>query len=109
MLVSGKPEYTKLLYDYGGFPPHTYKLEYRAPAQPQLAKRITEMLTSKGIGSELDLRRDWDHGLFIPLKVMYPDADIPVVEVISLFFFITFLSFFLLFSFSVDYNILFLY
>jgi aromatic ring-opening dioxygenase catalytic subunit (LigB family) len=83
--VSGKSEYTKLLYDYGGFPDYTYKLEYRAPAEPNLAKRITEMLQSKGIGSELDKNRNWDHGVFIPLKVMYPEANIPVVEVFLCF------------------------
>jgi len=81
VLVSGKDQYTKLLYDYGGFPDHTYKLEYLAPAEPQLAMRIVELLASGGIGSELDKNRNWDHGVFIPLKVMYPDADIPVVEV----------------------------
>jgi len=81
VLVSGKPEYTKLLYDYGGFPDHTYKIEYKAPAQPQLAKRITELLGNKGIGSELDTTRNWDHGVFVPLKIMFPAADIPVVAV----------------------------
>eukprot|EP00026_Physarum_polycephalum_P012575 Phypoly_transcript_12897.p1 GENE.Phypoly_transcript_12897~~Phypoly_transcript_12897.p1 ORF type:complete len:314 (+),score=50.31 Phypoly_transcript_12897:116-1057(+) len=81
VLVSGKSEYTKLLYDYGGFPDFTYKLEYKAPAQPQLAKRITELLNNKGLSSELDTTRNWDHGVFIPLKVMYPNADIPVVAV----------------------------
>jgi aromatic ring-opening dioxygenase catalytic subunit (LigB family) len=49
--VSGRPEYTKLLYDYGGFPDFTYKLEYKAPAHPQVAKRITELLTGKVIFS----------------------------------------------------------
>jgi aromatic ring-opening dioxygenase catalytic subunit (LigB family) len=81
VLVSGKQEYTKLLYDYGGFPDHTYQLEYKAPAQPQLAKRITDLLNNNGIGSQLDTTRNWDHGVFIPLKVMFPKADIPVVAV----------------------------
>eukprot|EP00026_Physarum_polycephalum_P011821 Phypoly_transcript_12065.p1 GENE.Phypoly_transcript_12065~~Phypoly_transcript_12065.p1 ORF type:complete len:280 (+),score=42.00 Phypoly_transcript_12065:174-1013(+) len=81
VLVSGKLEYTRLLYDYGGFPEHTYKLQYRAPAHHLLAKRITEMLNEKGIGSDLDMARNWDHGVFIPLKVMYPNADIPVVAI----------------------------
>lgn len=81
VLVTGRSEYTKLLYDYGGFPAHTYKLEYRAPGEPQLAKRITELLKNKGLQSELDMNRNWDHGVFIPLKVMYPEANIPVVEI----------------------------
>jgi len=81
VLVSGKDEYTKLLYDYGGFPPHTYQLQYRAPAEPRLASKIVQLLQNNGITSKLDAKRDWDHGVFIPLKVMYPNADIPVVEV----------------------------
>jgi aromatic ring-opening dioxygenase catalytic subunit (LigB family) len=81
VLVSGNSAYTKLLYDYGGFPDYTYKIEYKAPAQPQLAKRIVELLNNKGIGGELDMTRGWDHGVFVPLKVMYPNADIPLVAV----------------------------
>jgi len=81
VLVGGKDEYTSLYYDYGGFPDFTYKLEYRAPAEPRLAAQIVQMLTSKGIASKLDKKRDWDHGVFVPLKVMYPNADIPVVAV----------------------------
>jgi len=79
VLVSGKDEYTKLYYDYGGFPSFTYELQYRAPAQPKLAAQIVQLLTNKGIPAKLDKKRDWDHGVFIPLKVMYPNADIPVV------------------------------
>eukprot|EP00026_Physarum_polycephalum_P011974 Phypoly_transcript_12227.p1 GENE.Phypoly_transcript_12227~~Phypoly_transcript_12227.p1 ORF type:complete len:279 (+),score=55.45 Phypoly_transcript_12227:262-1098(+) len=79
--VSGGAEYTKLLYDYGGFPDYTYKIEYKAPAHPQLAKRITELLRNKGIASDLDKTRGWDHGVFVPLKVMYPSADIPLVAI----------------------------
>lgn len=81
VLVTGKSQYDKLYYDYGGFPDYTYKIEYKAPGDAHLAKRITEMLKGKGIDSELDLTRNWDHGVFVPLKVMYPNADIPVVEI----------------------------
>jgi len=79
VLVSGKDQYTKLFYDYSGFPPETYKLEYRAPTNPQLAAQIVQMLTNQGIPANLDKSRDWDHGVFIPLKVMFPNADIPVI------------------------------
>jgi len=81
VLVTGKEEYSELYYDYGGFPAHTYKLQYKAPAAPQLAQKIVQMLRSNNIPASLDKTRNWDHGVFIPLKVMYPNADIPVVEV----------------------------
>jgi len=80
VLVAGKDEYTTLFYDYGGFPAHTYELQYRAPAEPKLAARIVQLLTNNNIPAQLDKKRNWDHGVFIPLKVMYPNADIPVVE-----------------------------
>ncbi len=68
-----------LIYDYGGFPPHTYELTYPAPGDPALAERVGELLGAAGIASRLDPDHGWDHGVFIPLKVMYPDADVPVV------------------------------
>lgn len=67
-----------LIYDYGGFPPHTYQLTYPAPGDPALAARIGELLDDASIAHRLE-SRGWDHGVFIPLKVMFPDADIPVV------------------------------
>ena len=70
-----------LIYDYGGFPRHTYELTYPAPGAPSVAQRAHELLADAGIAHELDDRRGWDHGVFIPLKVMYPDADVPVVAV----------------------------
>jgi len=81
VLVGGKDAYTELYYDYGGFPPFTYKLEYKAPAAPHLAERITQLIKNNDIRASIDKKRNWDHGVFIPLKVMYPNADIPVVEV----------------------------
>jgi aromatic ring-opening dioxygenase catalytic subunit (LigB family) len=81
VLVSGKDEYTKLFYDYSGFPQYTYQLEYKAPTNPKLASQIVQMLVDKGIDSKLDKTRDWDHGVFIPLKVMFPNADVPVIAV----------------------------
>ena len=70
-----------LVYDYGGFPPHTYQLTYPAAGDPALAQRIASMLGQAGIAHHLDDQRGWDHGVFIPLKVMWPDADIPVVAI----------------------------
>jgi len=68
-----------LYFDYYGFPPHTYELTYPSPGNPQLAKKVVDLLTSANIKAQLDDKRDYDHGIFVPLKVMYPNADIPVV------------------------------
>jgi aromatic ring-opening dioxygenase catalytic subunit (LigB family) len=68
-----------LIYDYTGFPPHTYELKYPAPGAPALAQRITELLTEAGIAAQTDPSRGFDHGVFIPLLLVNPRADIPVV------------------------------
>ena len=65
-----------LLYDYEGFPPHTYRLTYPAPGAPALAARTRDLLEAEGIASSEDAARGWDHGVFVPLKVMFPAADI---------------------------------
>ena len=70
----------ELIYDYHGFPPHTYELTYSAPGAPALAEQIVSTLTSKGIASESDVHRGFDHGMFIPLKLIFPQANIPVVQ-----------------------------
>lgn len=69
-----------LYFDYYGFPPHTYQLQYPAPNSPELGARIAALLDSAGIPLREDNKRDYDHGVFIPLKVTFPDADIPVVQ-----------------------------
>ncbi len=66
-------------YDYYGFPEHTYKLKYPAPGSPVLAARVRELLTAAGIKCGEDAERGFDHGTFVPLALMYPDADVPVV------------------------------
>lgn len=70
-----------MLYDYGGFPPHTYKVVYPAPGAPELALRIQELLAGAGLPVRLDAERGFDHGTFSPLVVMYPDADVPLLQV----------------------------
>ncbi|TMW59557.1 hypothetical protein Poli38472_004626 [Pythium oligandrum] len=70
----------ELFYDYYGFPPETYEIKYPAPGHPELAKRIQDLLANQSIPSELDAKRGYDHGVFIPLKLMFPDADVPVVQ-----------------------------
>jgi aromatic ring-opening dioxygenase catalytic subunit (LigB family) len=69
-----------LIYDYTDFPPHTYALRYDAPGSAQLAGRVRELLDAAGIESSADEQRGLDHGVFVPLRVMYPAADIPVVQ-----------------------------
>ena len=68
-----------LIYDYGGFPAHTYQLSYPAPGAPDVARRAAGLLEQAGIAHHLDPAHGWDHGVFVPLKVMYPDADVPIV------------------------------
>jgi 4,5-DOPA dioxygenase extradiol len=69
-----------MLYDYYGFPEEAYELDYPAPGSPELASRVAEMLGRSGIPSRVDPGRGFDHGLFIPLMLMYPAADIPCVQ-----------------------------
>lgn len=74
-------EQPPLIYDYSGFPPHTYELRYPAPGNPALARDICARLNEAGIASIEDRVRGFDHGVFIPLMLMYPQADIPVVQI----------------------------
>jgi len=69
-----------LIYDYYGFPAHTYELDYPAPGAPDLAARCFELLEKKGIAPGLDPDRGFDHGVFIPLKLIFPDANLPIVQ-----------------------------
>jgi aromatic ring-opening dioxygenase catalytic subunit (LigB family) len=69
-----------LVFDYYGFPAHTYQLRYDAPGSPELAARAAHLLNEAGLSAHLDPQRGLDHGVFVPLKVAVPDAQIPVVE-----------------------------
>lgn len=69
-----------LIYDYGGFPPETYQITYPAPGHPELAKEIAGLLAASGIPVALDEQRGFDHGMFVPLKLMYPEAEIPCLQ-----------------------------
>ncbi|HYZ16520.1 MAG TPA: class III extradiol ring-cleavage dioxygenase [Candidatus Acidoferrum sp.] len=71
---------TSMLYDYGGFPAHTYELRYPAPGSPALAERVVELLSASGFPTAVDRERGLDHGTFIPLMLVAPNADIPVVQ-----------------------------
>jgi len=69
-----------MLYDYSGFPEHTYHVKYSAPGSPQLAQRVRTLIEAAGVPAGLDPQRGFDHGTFTPLVVMYPEANVPVVE-----------------------------
>lgn len=69
-----------LYYDYYGFPEHTYKLKYPAKGEASIAKRVHELLQAAGHETASESGRGLDHGVFIPLMLMYPDADIPIVQ-----------------------------
>ncbi len=68
-----------LIYDYGGFPPAAYKYTYAAPGNPQLAAELQTHLLANNLQAALAPNRGFDHGVFVPLKIMYPQGDIPVV------------------------------
>lgn len=70
-----------MLYDYTGFPPHTYELQWPAPGAPDLAERISGLLRQAGIPVGANDRRGFDHGVFVPLLLSVPDADIPTLQV----------------------------
>ena len=69
-----------LIYDYYGFPEESYQIEYPCLGAPELAEKIHRQLNSAGINANLDKERGFDHGVFIPLKIMFPDADVPCVQ-----------------------------
>lgn len=69
-----------MLYDYGGFPAHTYQVRYDAPGMPELAGEVHDTLRAAGLPSSLDATRGYDHGSFVPMAVMYPDANVPMLQ-----------------------------
>ncbi len=69
-----------LLYDYYGFPKEAYAITYPAPGNPELAQRIMSLLNRYQIPAGVDSQRGFDHGVFVPLKLIYPQADIPVLQ-----------------------------
>jgi 4,5-DOPA dioxygenase extradiol len=69
-----------MFYDYYGFPEQAYQITYPAPGSPEYANRISGLLTENQLPARIDAQRGFDHGLFIPLKLMYPKADIPCLQ-----------------------------
>ena len=69
-----------MIYDYGGFPDFTYQIHYDAPGDPALAARVKGLIEAAGMPARLDPERGFDHGAFTPLHVMYPQANVPVIQ-----------------------------
>ena len=69
-----------MIYDYGGFPPHTYSIRYPSPGAPEIARRVEDLLGAAAISADLDTQRGYDHGTFVPMRSMYPAADVPVLQ-----------------------------
>lgn len=80
LLVSGNPQ-PDTWHDFGGFPKALFEVQYPAPGDPQLAAEVAELLKSGDLPARIDAKRPFDHGVWVPLSLMYPQADIPVVQV----------------------------
>lgn len=78
VMSSPKPE---MVYDYHGFPKHTYSIQWPAPGAPELAEKVMHLIQQAGLPTGLDSNRGFDHGTFSPLAVMYPNAEIPTFQV----------------------------
>ncbi|WP_236236171.1 DODA-type extradiol aromatic ring-opening family dioxygenase [Pseudomonas faucium] len=80
LLVTGSPT-PETWHDFHGFPAALYAVQYPAPGQPQLAADISARLNAAGLPARLDAQRPFDHGAWVPMSLMYPDASIPMVQV----------------------------
>jgi len=78
--INAQQQHPELFYDYYGFPAEAYQLKYNPPGDLSLSNRVQSLLEQAGIQAKLNHERNFDHGVFIPLKLTYPDADIPVVS-----------------------------
>ena len=70
-----------MVYDYYGFPPETFQIQYKAPGAPDLAEQAHDLIRAAGLPVKLDPTRGFDHGTFVPAYVMYPDASVPVFQI----------------------------
>ncbi|MGP1683793.1 MAG: DODA-type extradiol aromatic ring-opening family dioxygenase, partial [Giesbergeria sp.] len=73
-------EHPATWHDFGGFPPALYQLQYPAPGAPALAREVLGLLQAAGIEAEGDAKRPFDHGAWVPLMHLFPQADVPVVQ-----------------------------
>ncbi len=77
VMASPKPP---MVYDYYGFPEHTYHVVYPAPGDVALAEQVQQLIQAAGMPAKLDTQQGFDHGTFTPMVIMYPDANVPVVQ-----------------------------
>lgn len=77
----GSNPHPETWHDFGGFPAALFAVQYPAPGQPELAAHVAQLLRADGLPAQLDDQRPFDHGAWVPLSLMYPQADIPVVQV----------------------------
>lgn len=73
-------DFPQTIHDFYGFPKQLYEISYPAPGNPLLAKEITEAFSQNGISSKIDFDKGFDHGVWVPLSLMYPEAEIPVIQ-----------------------------
>lgn len=82
-----EPEFTVManampgmIYDFSGFPEHTYQISYPAPGSPELAHQVQSLIQQAGFSARLDFNRGFDHGMYSALYPIYPKADVPIVQ-----------------------------
>ena len=80
LLVNGNPQ-PETWHDFGGFPPALFAVQYPAPGLPELSLQVAALLGAADLPARIDSKRPFDHGVWVPLSLMYPQADIPVVQV----------------------------
>ncbi|MGE3757214.1 MAG: class III extradiol ring-cleavage dioxygenase [Pseudobdellovibrionaceae bacterium] len=73
-------EHPRMIYDYGGFPEHTYHIQYPSPGAPELAVKVQSLLKKAGFQTQLDSQRGYDHGTYSVIYPLFPNADIPVIQ-----------------------------
>ncbi len=69
-----------MVYDYSGFPEHTYQVKYSAPGSPEIAVRVQDLMRDAGFDTRTDGSRGFDHGVFVPFAAAYPEANVPVFQ-----------------------------
>ena len=79
-LLLGSAAQPRTWHDFGGFPAALYAVQYPAPGSPELARQAQQLLTDAGLAARLDEQQPRDHGAWVPLSLMYPEADIPVLQ-----------------------------
>lgn len=80
LLVNATPR-PETWHDFGGFPPELFAVQYPAPGLPELSTQVAALLDAHGLPARLVQDRPFDHGVWVPLSLMYPDADVPIVQV----------------------------